>query len=105
MNLCTGSARKEQRHQAEQGRERGHEDGAEADKASVNDRIADTLSFAAQVVKVGQQHHGVLHRDPEQGDEADGGRNGEILPGNPKANHPADECERYVEDNHRRMPQ
>jgi len=76
--------------EAERGDERGHHDRPQPQDGRLFCRLGDAHAVAPQLVRVRDVDHRRLHRDAEEGDEADARRDGERRPGELQRQQAAD---------------
>ena len=76
--------------QAERRDEGGHQDRTEAEQRGLARRRGDAESLLPELVGVGDEHDGGLHRDAEQREEADARRHRERRAAQPQREHAAD---------------
>ena len=84
----------QERNQAQRGHRRRHHHRAEPQSRSFKNRRVLPHPVFAELADVRHQHHAVQHCDAPECDEADRGRDGEVLSGEIKPDNAADRSQR-----------
>ncbi len=77
LGVGADAGRHGRRQQSKGSYERGHHDRAQAEDGGLAGRLGDAEAALAELVRIGDEDHGRLHRDAEQRNEADAGGYGE----------------------------
>src|SRR5690625_4658067 len=96
LDLAPRARRERHRDEAEGGDERGHEDGPESVGRADADGLVEVTIFLADIVQVRDEDYAIEDRDPEESDEADTRREGEVEPAEPEHRDAADEGEGHI---------
>ncbi len=104
LDFRTGPRSEQQRHQSEGGDAGGHHHRTQPAYRAFEDNVGNRHAICEKFVEVADQDQAVEHSDPEQGDEADGGRDREVFTEQPQGEHPTHKGKRHVGKDQQRLP-
>src|SRR5208282_128285 len=99
LGIGTDGVRECGGEQSQRGHQHGHHDGPQPQHGALNRGVLDGIAQSSQLIDVFEHDDSGLHRDAEQRQEPDAGRNAEIGAGKQKGEHTANGCDGYVNEN------